>query len=311
MFPLANDKYKAIRNIAGGLLLVVIFIIILMISSCNLMDFGDDDVLIFDGLHAYDFAEDQMEFGQRSPGSEGSDQISSWIESQLEENGWVVEEQLFEYEDTEIANIIAKRASDEDQPPIILGAHFDTRPIADQDTAEPHAPVPGANDGASGVAVLLELSRVLSEADLKAPVWLVFFDAEDSGGIDGWEWSVGSAHFAQELNVRPLSVVIIDMVGDENLEIYLERNSDEHLSQEIWEVASELGYEGFIPEFKYAMIDDHLPFRRKEIPAILIIDFDYPYWHTTQDTIDKISAASLEQVGRTIQTWILNYASPE
>jgi hypothetical protein len=304
------DDHKAIRTFAAGLLLAVIFVFIFT-TSCSLQDSGNDDMFIFDGSHAYKLAEEQMEFGPRSPGSEGSERISSWIETQLEENGWVVEEQMFQYEDTGITNLIAKRVSDNNESPIILGAHFDTRPNADRDTAEPDAPVPGANDGASGVAVLLELSRVLSEVDLEVPVWLVFFDAEDSGGIDGWEWSVGSAHFAQKLNVRPRSVVIIDMVGDENLEIYLERNSDELLSQEIWDAASGLGYDGFIPEYKYAMIDDHLPFRKQEIPVTLIIDFDYPYWHTTQDTIDKISAASLEQVGHTIQTWILNYASTE
>ena len=310
MFQLFIDKYKAIRTFPTGFLLAAIFALV-FVASCSLQDSGNSDGVMFDGNLAYDLAEEQLEFGDRSPGSEGSERISSWIETQLRENGWVVEEQVFQYEDTEITNIIAKRASDKNEPPILLGAHFDTRPNADRDTAEPYEPVPGANDGASGVAVLLELSRVLSQADLDVPVWLVFFDAEDSGGIDGWEWSVGSAHFAQKLNVRPLSVVIIDMVGDENLEIYLERNSDELLSQEIWDIASGLGYDGFIPEYKYAMIDDHLPFRQQEIPAILIIDFDYPYYHTTQDTIDKISAASLEQVGRTIQTWILSYASTE
>lgn len=310
MFLSLIDDHKAIRSFPAGLLFVAI-LVSLFSTSCSLQDFGNNDGIMFDGNHAYELAKEQVEFGDRSPGSEGSERISSWIEAQLGENGWVVEEQVFQYEDTEIINIIAKRASDTSEPPIILGAHYDTRPNADRDTAEPYAPVPGANDGASGVAVLLELSRVLSDTDLEVPVWLVFFDAEDSGGIDGWEWIVGSAHFAQKLNVRPLSVVIIDMVGDENLEIYLERNSDELLSQEIWDIASGLGYDGFIPEYKYAMIDDHLPFRQQEIPAILIIDFDYPYYHTTQDTIDKISAASLEQVGRTIQTWILSYASTE
>ena len=310
MFPLFIDDHKAIRIFASGLVVAAIFMC-LFSTGCSFRNSGNNDGITFDGNHAYELAEEQVEFGDRSPGSEGSERLSSWIEAQLGENGWVVEEQVFQYKDTEITNLIAKRASDKSDPPIILGAHFDTRPNADRDTAEPYAFVPGANDGASGVAVLLEMSRVLSEADLEAPIWLVFFDAEDSGGIDGWEWSVGSAHFAQKLNVRPLSVVIIDMVGDENLEIYLERNSDELLSQKIWDIASGLGYDAFIPEYKYAMIDDHLPFRQQEIPAILIIDFDYPYWHTTQDTIDKISAASLKQVGRVIETWILNYASTE
>jgi hypothetical protein len=264
MFSIFIDDYKAIRTFTAGLIFAAIFVSVFS-TSCSLQDSGNSDGVMFDGNHAYELADEQVEFGDRSPGSEGSERITSWITAQLGENGWVVEEQVFQYEDTEITNIIAKRASDNNEPPIILGAHFDTRPNADRDPAEPYAPVPGANDGASGV----------------------------------------------KLNVRPLSVIIIDMVGDEDLEIYMERNSDELLSQEIWDIAAGLGYEGFIHEYKYAMIDDHLPFRQQEIPAILIIDFDYPYWHTTQDTIDKISAASLEQVGRTIQTWLLNYASTE
>jgi len=302
------DKSKAIRTFTADLRLAAIFTMVFL-SGCNTRTFEARERLIFDGRHAYERAEEQMNFGERTPGSEGSKRITSWIASQLVENGWVVEEQMFLYEDTEITNLIAKRASDQNEPPIILGTHFDTRPLADRDNVDPTAPVPGANDGASGVAVLLELSRVLDQADPEIPVWLVFFDAEDSGGIDGWEWSVGSAHFANDLDVVPLAVVIIDMIGDENLEIYQERNSDELLSQEIWGVASGFGYDGFVSEYKYAMIDDHIPFKRRGIPVALLIDFDYPYWHTTEDTIDKISGSSLEQVGRTIQAWLQEFAS--
>jgi len=96
------------------------------------------------------------------------------------------------------------------------------------------------------------------------------------------------------------------MIGDADLNIYKERNSDQGLVDEIWSVAAALGYEQtFIPEPKYSMIDDHTPFLQAGIPAVDIIDFDYPYWHTTQDTVDKVSAESLGIVGATLQEWIV------
>jgi glutaminyl-peptide cyclotransferase len=106
--------------------------------------------------------------------------------------------------------------------------------------------------------------------------------------------------------VDPGAVLIVDMVGDADLNIYKERNSNPDLTDQIWEVAKALGYESkFIPEYKYSMIDDHTPFIEAGIPAADIIDFDYPYWHTVQDTPDKVSALSLEAVGETVRTWVI------
>jgi Zn-dependent M28 family amino/carboxypeptidase len=194
-----------------------------------------------------------------------------------------------------------------DQPWIILGAHYDTRFYAnmDSDIEKQLQPVPGANDGASGVAVLLELARVLPD-DLNKNIWLVFFDAEDQGSIEGWDWILGSRSFVKTLQSKPDAVVIVDMIGDKDLNVYYERNSDVGVQEEIWEIAAGLGYEKhFIPEYKYSMLDDHTPFLEKGMVAIDIIDFDYPYWHTSQDTIDKISPESLEMIGTTIYHWLL------
>ena len=95
------------------------------------------------------------------------------------------------------------------------------------------------------------------------------------------------------------------MIGDADLNIYKERTSDQELVDEIWATAATLGFEhAFIPEPKYSMLDDHTPFLQAGIPAVDIIDFDYPYWHTTGDTVDKVSAESLEIVGKTLQEWI-------
>jgi Zn-dependent M28 family amino/carboxypeptidase len=208
--------------------------------------------------------------------------------------------------------VIAKRGRG--SPWIIIGAHFDTRIYADQDP-DPQKralPVPGANDGASGVAVLLELARVLPP-DLPGEIWLVFFDAEDNGSIPGRDWAMGSRAFVEgALEGQPDAVVIVDMVGDTDLNIYLEKNSDQTLMQEIWEVAEGLGYSDyFIPSYKYRIIDDHIPFLEANIPAVDIIDFDYPYWHTTSDTLDKVSAKSLQIVGDVVLTWLLTKLSIE
>jgi Zn-dependent M28 family amino/carboxypeptidase len=222
----------------------------------------------------------------------------------MKTNGWDVEVQNFEYSGTLLQNLVGKTQGANDGEPILIGAHYDTRPYADRDPLHPRLPVPGANDGGSGVAVLLELARVLDLDRLSQPVWLVFFDAEDSGKINGWDWHVGSSFFAENLSEDLEAVVVVDMVGDRDLQLYMERYSNPDLVEEIWSVADELGYEGFISTPKYSIIDDHVPFLEIGIPAIDIIDFDYPYWHTIDDTTDKISADSLEQVGRTIENWL-------
>jgi len=261
------------------------------------------ELIQFDGQRAYADVQIQVDFGPRIPGSEGHAKVQEWMRTELESAGWQVDIQESEAMGHPIENIIAKRG--DQSPQIILGAHYDSRIFADNDPdpANHSQPVPAANDGASGVAVLLELARVLPEST--APVWLVFFDAEDNGRIQGWEWILGSSEFVRNNPVQPRAVVIIDMIGDADLNIYKERYSNADLTNEVWDVAGSLGYqELFIPEYKYPMIDDHIPFLHAGIPAIDIIDFDYPYWHTLQDTPDKVSAGSLQAVGDTLQTWV-------
>jgi Zn-dependent M28 family amino/carboxypeptidase len=165
--------------------------------------------------------------------------------------------------------------------------------------------VPGANDGASGVAVLLELARSLPKT-LHGQIWLVMIDNEDNGDIPGWDWLLGSQAFVNQLKGKPDAAVIIDMIGDADLNIYMEKNSNRQLNIQIWNQAASLGYgQQFIDSYKYQMIDDHVPFLNAGIPAVDIIDFDYPYWHTTQDTVDKVSAKSLQAVGDTLRGWLL------
>ena len=258
----------------------------------------------FNGRRALADVAYQMSVGPRTIGSTAHAQVREWIAANLEDEGWQVEIQEFEQNGTVLYNIIAKRGSG--TPWIILGAHYDTRLAADRDPNPDRRsdPVPGANDGASGVAVLLELSRSLPE-DLNKQIWLVFFDAEDNGRLAGWDWILGSRHFVSMLEGQPQAVIIVDMIGDEDLQIYLEKNSDAGLASEIWDQAGGLGYDQFIPEYRYQILDDHTPFLEAGIPAVDIIDFDYPYWHTTGDTFERVSAESLDAVGETILSWIL------
>jgi Zn-dependent M28 family amino/carboxypeptidase len=163
---------------------------------------------------------------------------------------------------------------------------------------------PPQTDSASGVAVLLELARSLP--DDTVPVWLVFFDAEDNGRIEGWDWILGSREFVKNNVLQPRAVVIVDMIGDADLNIYKERNSNPEITDEIWATAKRLGYESkFIPEYRHSMLDDHTPFLEAGITAVDIIDFDYPYWHTIADTPDKVSAESLQAVGDTLRAWVI------
>ncbi len=259
---------------------------------------------VFSGERAYGHVVTQIEFGPRPTGSAAQTEMIDWLVEKLLAAGWDAEVQTLEIEGQTVRNVIARRGAGAEW--IVLGAHYDTRLVADEDPdpARRTEPVLGANDGASGVAVLLELAEVLP-ADLNKEIWLVFFDAEDNGRIPGWDWILGSRAFVANLTDQPDAAVIVDMVGDADLQLYYERSSDPALSAEIWQVAARLGYAQFIPEPKYSILDDHTPFLQAGIRAVDIIDFDYPYWHTTADTLDKVSAESLEAVGATVLAWLL------
>ena len=267
------------------------------------------EVETFDAGSAWDFLEYQVTLGPRPVGSAAHGQTVEWIFETLNEFEWETEIQESSKLGHPIRNIVARRG--EGEPWIILGAHYDTRLISDEDSDPDKrtAPVLGANDGASGVAVLLELARVLPY-DLDLQIWLVFFDAEDNGNIPGWDWIMGSTAFVEQLSGVPDAVVILDMIGDADLNIYFEINSNDALKEEIWSKAESLGYsEYFIATPKFSMLDDHTPFLRADIPAVDIIDFDFPYWHTSQDTLENVSQESLEIVGNTILAWLYDLAN--
>lgn len=271
----------------------------------------------FSGDRAYQDVEFQVFVGPRTPGSDGNFQVGEWIRKKLTDAGWEAEIQETEISGQPIRNIIGKWGAGD--PWLVLGAHYDTRIAADRDInpANHNKSVPGANDGASGVSVLLELARILPayQDSLRfGQIWLVFFDAEDNGDlpttvdtelIPSGEWILGSKAFVDLLSEYPDAAVIVDMIGDADLNIYMEKNSNLQITNEIWTAAKDLGYSNqFIPGFKWSITDDHMPFIMAGIPAIDIIDFDYPYWHTVEDTPDKVSVASLKVVGDTLLRWL-------
>jgi len=191
---------------------------------------------------------------------------------------------------------------------ILLCAHWDTRPWADRDPdpANHQSPVLGANDGASGVAVLLEIARQINILKPKYGVDMVFFDGEDFGSYgDNDSWALGSKHFANNIpsQYHPEFSLLLDLIGDANQQLYIEKNSYQYARQivdRVWHKAQHLGISEFIPEVKHDIYDDHLNLLLVGIPCIDIIDFDYDYWHTIDDTPDKCSALSLGNVGKVL-----------
>ncbi len=154
------------------------------------------------------------------------------------------------------------------------------------------------------MAVLLELARLMGETRPPRNVDIVFFDAEDLGEITNLPWCMGSTFYARSLRgKKPDYAIVVDMIGDSDLEICVETHSQKYayaVVQKVWKAARDLKIRQFLGETRHTMYDDHMPLIEAGIPAIVIIDFDYPYWHTTADTPDKCSPRSLEAVGRVL-----------
>ena len=278
-----------------------------------------------DGARAQARVVHQVEAGPRVPGSAAHARILDWLTGELARLGGRVERQSF-VDSTlgrplALTNVIARfgpgaRGSPA-APRVVLCAHWDSRPWADQDpdSAYRGRPVPGANDGASGVAVLLEVAELMSRRPPPVGVDLVFFDGEDQGRASEPEgFCLGARHYAARLAAtgeKPLAAFLFDMVGDRDLEIYPEVQSDEqatNLVALVLDGARATGARAFKPGPRYSITDDHIPLLEAGIPAVDIIDFDYPAWHTHRDLPDQTSPASLAQVAG-VAVWIV-YRSP-
>ncbi len=272
---------------------------------------GGAQVIQFNGEVALSYVEAQMAFGPRVPNTEGHRQTGDWILEQLQQRVDSVEVQAFTHvtsdgDTLQLRNFIGKIKPDLTDRVLFL-AHWDTRPFADKSSnmAQRQMPVPGANDGASGVAVLL---RLADELKIEPPIFgvdLLFVDGEDYGdfGADQ-DVLIGSRYFAANLadGYQPLFAVLFDMVGDANARFEKEWNSVNRapeVVERVWRKANELGHgRTFLGSVGGAITDDHIPLLDVGIRAIDIIHTPLPpYHHTTEDTIDKLSARSLAIVG--------------
>jgi len=279
---------------------------------------------VFNGDAAFTHLVAQCDFGPRNPGSVGHQKALDYFLNVLTTLADTVSTQSFteimprSKQKVEMHNVIAQ-FNPKAKKQIMISAHWDTRPWGDRSLSimRKDQPILGANDGASGVAILLELAKVLHDNPQKIGVNLVLFDAEDFGSSgDSWSYCKGSQYFAKNLPITlPEYAINLDMVGDANLEIYIERISykqNPSLVLELWGLAEELKLSGFKKMAKYSIFDDHVPlYELAGIPAVDIIDFDYPdektnYHHTYNDIVENCSPESLRQVGTLMVHHIYN-----
>lgn len=278
------------------------------------------ETIAFDSQRALNYVRQQLSFGQRYLSASGHKRTQDFLVTELKKFSDDVIIQEWEHNSAEgkkntLVNIIG-RFNLEEKKRIILGSHYDTKRFADKDEEFSKDPVPGANDGASGVATLLGIAQFLSNTDLlpRAGVDIVFFDGEEGEeDLSKTDWEpLGSQHFAKEIdtiypNEKPIVGVVADMICDKDLSIFIEENSLDyanHQVEDFWQMAANIRPLRFFPKTKYRIFDDHSSLNSVGIPSFLIIDFDYKYFHTTQDTVDKCSENSLKVVGESVLGYI-------
>ncbi len=290
----------------------VLLSFVLLLSACS----AGAPPREFDGATAFGYLATQVGFGYRIPGTAGHAATAAWLDSLLRQRADTLIVQAWTHHTARgdtlpLTNFIARfnpRASER----VLFMAHWDTRPVSDNPRYKgPRTPVPGANDGASGVAVLLGMADALKKAPPRVGVDLLFEDGEDYGNFDTEKDDVliGSRYYARNLlpGPKPLYAILFDMVGDKDLKIYPEGQSllaAPEVVDLVWTVAKEIGHGGvFInsPGAGPYLIDDHVELQKVGIRAIDVVDFSYGpdniNWHTPADTLDKVSAQSLQVVG--------------
>jgi glutaminyl-peptide cyclotransferase len=282
----------------------------ILLAACQARAGANSTPSEFSGPTAFTYVEKQMAFGPRIPNKPAHDQAADWLLGELRARAdtVVVQEinhRLSNGQVLHLRNFFARFKPQATERVLFL-AHWDTRPMADksQNLGQQRMPVPGANDGASGVAVLLGVADALKAHPPATGVDLLFVDGEDYGDFaDTNDVLIGSRYFAahQPPGYQPLYAVLFDMVADKDLQIYQEGQSvafAPEVVQRVWRVAAERGHDRqFVPSVRHTLTDDHVSLQKVGIHAIDVVDFDYPYWHTTEDTIDKVSTASLQIVG--------------
>lgn len=260
----------------------------------------------FSGTAALEFTRKAVSFGPRPPGSAANQRLQAYIETQLASLHCQTSFDAFAAQTpagrVNMRNIIARFPGKSGRAIVITG-HFDTKPMTGRTFV-------GANDGGSSTGFLLEMARVVNSMSNSDDIYLVWFDGEEAFG----EWSdtngtYGSRHLADKWSREGVlskikALINVDMIGDRDLGIVQETNSSSSLRRLVWRTAADLGYGKYFLDQDMATEDDHLPFLKHGVNALDLIDFDYgpanAYWHTEQDTLDKIAAHSLEVVGNVL-----------
>ena len=261
----------------------------------------------------------QVGFGVRYPGSPGHLRLRQALADRVRAMGWEPVLQPFEVmldgAPRSCANVVARVGGKRPGPVLLLGTHWDTRLVADRDPdpALKSLPIPGANDGGSGTAVLLELLEALRGVEPAGEVQVAFLDAEDVGNLDGNEFSRGAEHLAgNPLGARPDRVLALDMVGGKDMVLDRDAHAARHppslrLTSELFAIGREQGWAAFTrpkaQPWKY-IISDHYPFLVRGIPAAILIDIDYPPWHTHRDLPEAMDGESLAATLGVVATYI-------
>jgi glutaminyl-peptide cyclotransferase len=273
----------------------------------------------FDGKRAMEYLEKVCDIGPRISGSDGMAKQQELLDKHFTELGLKVELQKFtarqnsKPKPVEMANLIARWKAESERR-VILCSHYDTRPLADQepDPRKWTEPFVSANDGGSGVALLMELAHHLKEMDPAVGVDLVFFDGEEYVFERRDQYFLGSQHFGVSYKrgkpkYKYTAAILLDMVGGKGATFPIEQNSNWSaplLVAEVWKIAAEQRATAFVPREGAQVDDDHIALNRNGIPAIDIIDFSYKHWHRLSDTPDRCSAESLEQVAKVLAVWL-------
>ncbi len=289
--------------------------------------------VVFDADSAYSFVKCQLDFGPRFPGAPGHDACARYLVDKLEAYGAdeVIQQRhtAVNYLGSELSlNNIMARFNPEATDRVLLVAHWDTRPWADADpdVDKRHMPVPGANDGGSGTAVLIELARQFGMKSPEVGVDLLFVDGEDSGNSSSWKsheetWCLGTQYWVNNMpytaETMPRYGILLDMVGGVDAKFYREYVSQRlagEVNDKVWSNASAAGYgKSFINEERGGITDDHVFINRAGIPTIDIIECSHPatgsfspVWHTTYDDLEHISRSTLKAVGQTVANTVYN-----
>ncbi|MCM1483633.1 MAG: M28 family peptidase [Muribaculaceae bacterium] len=287
----------------------------------------------FNADTAYSYVDRQVSFGPRVPGTEGHRVCAEFIKDVLKANGvdtiieQTAEVEAFNGDKLNILNIMGRFAP-EAKERLLIVAHYDTRPWADNETdvSRHRQPILGANDGASGVGVMLELSRALGHVSPGIGVDLLFVDAEDYGDSDGWNsnedtWCLGTQYWVKNMpygsDTKPLYGIVLDMVGGTDAVFHREYTSDrvaKGVNDKVWNIAALSGYDHkFINSTGGGIVDDHLFINRAGIPCIDIVECNNPTtgafpttWHTLNDDMAHIDRESLQAVGQVVMNVIYN-----